>query len=222
MKKLFITIFLFALFVSSVSFVLSRKNHTSGPPINEGMKTKYAFLVIDMQKDFLDVGGKLPVDSVQGNMALDTINAILDSVRSENALIVYIGNEFEQSDSDNEGRKYAAIKGSDGSKLCSRLRIVGNTYFAKNQGDAFSNEAFDRFLRDQAVTNLIVTGLYAEHCVLDTIEGGLDRKYAVSVIPEGVATTDNEAHSRAIASYTKKGVNVITLDDAVAVLSQKG
>jgi hypothetical protein len=56
-------------------------------------------------------------------------------------LPIYIGNEFGKLDPLNIFRNFSAIRGTDGCGLDARLRMVGDIYFSKEEGDALSNRA---------------------------------------------------------------------------------
>ena len=45
---------------------------------------------------------------------------------------------------------------AEGSRLASRLKVVNNIYYSKDQADAFSNDEFDRYLRNRSTTKVSI------------------------------------------------------------------
>jgi nicotinamidase-related amidase len=186
-------------------------SHTKGKLIESDIPDKYAFLIMDIQKDFMTVEGKLPVNNEQAQTVLKTINTIVETVDVNEIEIVYIGNEFSPSDRiANWFRNYASLKGEEGSQLDSRLKIVNNIYFSKNQLDAFSNDKFDQYLRNKKVNKLIIAGVFADQCVLATARGALQRGYKVTILSDGVAAKSDEDLKEALQKYKEDGVTVMS------------
>lgn len=99
-----------------------------------------ALFVLDVQKDFTGDKARFPVAKNQVKPMIENINKIISNRNQEKMYIIYIGNEFERYQFiSNWFRNQAALKGSPGAQINEQLKIVNNNYFAKNQGDAFSN-----------------------------------------------------------------------------------
>jgi len=196
--------------------------HTEGKPIQQGLPTKYAIIIIDMQEDFILPTGKLPVDRNQARTAVLSINSLLSAVNSNGVEVLYVGNEFSPSDSiGNWFRNHAAIAGQEGAKLVSSLTVINDIYFAKEKPDAFSNAEFDTYLREKKVNHLIMTGVFADQYVMSTAKGALQRHYTVTVIPEAVAAKNNKNHENAIQKFRKLGVKILSTDHVVMQLNKK-
>lgn len=71
---------------------------------------KSALLVIDVQKDFTQSSGRLPVDLNHAARMIANINAIVASTDTEILLPIYIANEFRKFDPLNIFRNFSAIR----------------------------------------------------------------------------------------------------------------
>ena len=190
--------------------------HTEGEPIQQGLPTKYGIVIIDMQEDFILPTGKLPVDRDQSRKTLQSINSLLAAVNINRVEILYVVNEFSPEDTiGNWFRNHAAIAGREGTKQVADLTVVNDTFFIKDNPDAFSNVEFDAYLRDKKVNHLILAGVFADLCVMSTAKGGQQRQYKVAVIPEAVAAKNNKNHATAIDKFQKLGVEIFSIDDAI-------
>ena len=101
-----------------------------------------ALLVLDLQVDFVDPAGRLPISRDQISPVLAAANRAIAAANGHLA-VAYIGNEYGFWDiPGNWFRRGAAMKSSFGSALDPLVtRIAGAPYFAKHRGDAFSNDA---------------------------------------------------------------------------------
>jgi nicotinamidase-related amidase len=170
---------------------------------------KTALLVLDMQRDFLEDAGRLPVarDQVAGLIA--STNALIESAAASGALVVYILNAFPRSAwLANLFRRGAAIEGSTGAELDPRVLVRGSNRFTKTRGDAFSNRALEAYLRERGVERVIIVGVFANACVKATVRGALARGFGVTIVRDGVAAGDDRARRNAIAAMERRGALV--------------
>lgn len=169
-----------------------------------------AFLVLDIQKDFTDHNGRLPVAKHQVKPMIDNINYIIKKGSLEGWHIIYIGNEFERNQFiSNWLRKNAAIKGSIGSQLNEKLILVNNNYFSKKQGDALSNQNLIDYLKENSIQNLIISGLFAEGCVSATVKGAIKRNFNVTIIEDAVAGANDKNRDKALTKLQLTGASVL-------------
>jgi nicotinamidase-related amidase len=216
------SLFFFAVLLCTLWYCAGCSPHTEGDPIQQGLPTKYGIIIVDMQEDFILPKEKLPVDRNQARKTVRSINSLLAAVHTNGVEVLYVGNEFSPEDSiGNWFRNHAAIVGQKGTKLVADLTVVNDTYFTKDKPDAFSNSAFDAYLRDKKVNHLILTGVFADQCVMSTAKGGLQRRYTVAVIPEAVAAKNSKNHEEAIKKFRKLGVDILATGDTIKQLNRK-
>ncbi len=193
---------------------------TSGPQIDAYDTPGTALLIMDMQVDFLSDKGRLPVAQEQVPNMLKIVNSVLERTDMLKIEPIYIANAFSPFDViSNLFRNQAAVAGSDGARLDPRLTVKGNTIFLKDKPDAFTNPALDAYLRDRRINTLIVAGVFADQCVLATVQGALNRGYKVTVLKEAVAAATANNQKEACTTMKNKGATV--LDYATIVPPKK-
>ncbi len=172
---------------------------------------KAAVLVLDLQKDFLADDGKMVVERRQIPGMLAATNAVIEQARTQNHVVVYIGNEFSPGDwLMNLFRRGAAVKGTPGTAMDPRVTIVSPYYFPKQQGNAFTNPALEPFLRGKGITELVVTGVYSDGCVKETTEGALRLGFPVTVLSDAVASSTSRRNEQALRDMSQAGAQVLS------------
>ena len=188
---------------------------TSGEPIDSGLEQKPAFLVLDVQRDFMNPAGAFPVDEAQADAAIDVINELLSTL-PDSAVVVYARNTFAEDDVANPFRGNSAIVGSEGAELDERLLITDAPVFDKEESDAFSSGSFDAFLRENEITDVYMSGVYADGCVFATGLAAQQRGYDVTIVEDAVANGDDQSLEAAFETHIAYGFSLIESDDVVA------
>jgi nicotinamidase-related amidase len=176
-------------------------------PRNEGPKT--ALLVLDMQEDFLGDKAKMPINQEQIPAITAVVNSLIDEFEKNGQPIIYIKSEFPKIAIGNRIRNHAAIKGSPGTDIYKKIRISGDAIFSKKVPDAFSNPDFEKYLAANQINRLVITGVYADQCVLTTTLAALKKKYQVTFIRNGVGSSSEKAVNKACEKVKNKGGEVI-------------
>lgn len=171
--------------------------------------TKTVLLVMDMQEDFLGEKAKMPINKEQIPAITAVVNSLIDEFERNGQPIIYIKSEFPKIALGNRIRHHAAIEGSPGTDLYAKIRISGKVIFSKKKPNAFSNPEFEKYLVENQVNQLVITGVYADQCVLDTALGALDRKYQVKFVKNGVGSSSEKAVNKACEEVKKRGAEVI-------------
>jgi nicotinamidase-related amidase len=175
-------------------------------------KFNQALLVVDIQNDFTGQQAKMPVDQFQSDEIIKNINKLVECAQRLKLRVVYIGNEYNFFDPLNIFRNFAAIQGSEGAKLDPRLVVSNLNYFSKKTGDAFSNPELRVFLKQNDISEVLVTGVYAEACILQTTKGALRNGFYVKVVADAIGTKSQEKRKRCLDEYRKMGVEVVETD----------
>jgi nicotinamidase-related amidase len=176
---------------------------------------KRALLIIDVQNDFTGEKARMPVDKGQANTMITNLNRLTDALDPAETEVIYIGNEYEKWDLLNVFRNFAALKGSEGAKLDQRLRKIGQAYFSKKRGNAFSNPELGAYLRKLGASDLFISGLKAEFCVYATVKAALKRHYKTTVLTDCIATTSEKKRQALIGKYRKLGANTLKSDQVI-------
>lgn len=197
------------LFTLIVCWVSACSMATHGEKISENLPAKRMLLVLDMQNDFLDSLGQLPIGSGQSEELIAFTNSRIQYYKSEKQSVVFVVNEFPANDFlANLFRNDAAIKGSEGAEIIPEISIGKHYKFSKHAPDAFSNPQFDLHLREQGVTEIEIVGVFADQCVLSTIQGGINRGYRFVVNSKGLGAKTQEDIEEALNDMRAMGVVV--------------
>ena len=165
---------------------------TKGPAIDIASRPKTALVVIDVQEDFTRNTGKNAFQADLRDAALAEIGRQVQASRAAGHEIVFIKNVFR------DWPVIAAMKlvaggigtpGREGLRLDRSLTVGDAPVFEKSVGDTFSNPAFEAWLAEKQVGNLILVGLDACHCVQLTARGALARGYKVEILEPATLTT---------------------------------
>jgi nicotinamidase-related amidase len=176
-----------------------------------------ALLVLDMQEDFLGEKAKMPISREQIPAITAVVNSLIDEFEKNGQLIIYIKSEFPKIALGNRIRHHAAIVGSPGTNIYGKIRICGNVVFSKKKPDAFSNPELEKYLIANQVNQLVITGVFADQCVLSTTLAALDRKYRIKFVRNGVGSLSNQAVNKACEKVKKKGAEVIEFQPHVRI-----
>jgi maleamate amidohydrolase len=170
-----------------------------------------AVLLMDLQKDFLDVEkGRLPIDRQSAQVVLKTANEILSKRVLAEALPILVMNQFPVTDRiANFFRKGSAIAGSVGAELDSRLEDHAQVkVVVKVSPSAFSNSELQQYLRAQDVRELYVLGVFAEGCIRATVLDAMKLGYVVHVIADAVATNASWKKRCALWAMKRAGARI--------------
>jgi nicotinamidase/pyrazinamidase len=202
MKRFMLMMAIFMM-ISGFSFV------AGGNPIQQYEHPKTALLVLDMQEDFLDEKGKAPINKEQIPGVTAVVNSLIDEFEKSGQLIIYVKSEFPRFALGNRIRRHAAMEGSLGANIYSKIRVSGTAVFSKKNTDAFSNKEFEKYLVDHQVNRLVVTGVYADQCVLETTLEALKRNYQVKFVRNGVGDRSEKEVNKACEKVQEKGAEII-------------
>jgi nicotinamidase-related amidase len=175
-----------------------------------GMTTKRVLILLDLQVDFLDPNGRLPIASDQIVPLLRAVGAAVDHAIAAGNPVINVGNEFRMtSPISNAFRRFAAMKGSHGSEWDPRAPRGSAGYFPKASGDAFSNPALGKCLSDLGASQIAICGVYASQCVLRTTRGAVARGLQVQVVADAIGDTSGSARAHAIGRLREAGAQII-------------
>lgn len=135
-----------------------------------------AFLIIDMQKAFVD--NPKSCGSIQD--ALEYINETSKLFREAKMPVILI-----QDEEAGEGPE------SEGYALMDQLLVEESDYrISKFHSNAFWDTGLEALLKKLEVEFLVISGFAAEYCVLFTYNGAVERNYNVSILQHGIGGFD--------------------------------
>jgi len=178
-------------------------------------------LALDLQRDFLEDDGRMPIARAQVPGLLAVTNAVTAAAAEHGVKVIYISNEFPRSQClANFFRRGAAIAGSPGGEIDPRVVRRSSMYVSKAEGNAFSNPALGAFLRVGGADEVIVLGLFAGACVAATTRGAMRAGYRVTLVRDAIGAASDWARDRALAKLQRAGAQVTSGDEVVARCSR--
>lgn len=165
-------------------------------------------LLLDLQRDFLAKNARFPIAREQIETVVAVNNRLVEAASSRHWKIVAIYNSYSPWDLQNLFRSFAAIRNSSGAEIDARVNVTDIPRFSKTEGNAFSNPSLNEFLRSQDVGSVVLTGVFAEACVLRTARGALRQGYKPIVVEDGVGGGSAESKSRALKTMSAEGIEV--------------
>ncbi len=141
-----------------------------------------ALLVIDMQNDYLRENRK-KMFSYDTARLTASVNALVRRY----GLVIYIRHIIQNLPTNRLLFGYS-IAGTAGADLYGGLDIVSDYCFDKYFGDAFTNRALGKLLREQGVEVVHLCGLDECGCVAATALGAVKRGFKAEILKKGTAT----------------------------------
>lgn len=191
------------------------------------MTKSSALIVIDMQRDFLDVGGYAATAGLDVSALRKPIPFILDLLgvaRKTNMLVVHTreGHRPDLSDcpptklarSRNTGAQIGCagplgkllIRGEYGHDIVDELKpIVGEPIVDKPGYGAFHQTDLAQILDNHDIKHLYICGVTTEVCVHSTLREAIDRGYECVLVGDACGSANAELHDAAIKMVAVEG-----------------
>jgi len=185
--------------------------------------SRYAVLVVDMLYEF--VRGRLR--SPQAESIVPNIVKIVEKAREKKIPVVHVVDAHLPTDI--EVRfiwGHHAMKGSPEAKIIPELEPKTDLEFVleKRWYSGFRDTGLDSLLRDLEVTDLIITGIATNICVLHTVADATYHRYKVYVVKDataaiGLIDTAEKEHEYALMymSLVYKA-NIVTTADVLRLI----
>lgn len=160
-----------------------------------------ALLVVDVQRDFVDRGGRLYFEGAE--KVVPVVVDWVERFKRENLPIITTQDWHSVDDPEFKIWPPHCVEGTSGARLTEELEKALTGYekhFAvkKSRYSAFYNTNMDELLRELSVDEVYVCGVVTHICVLFTVEELRNRDVAVKIITDGVASYDEEFHRVAL------------------------
>lgn len=148
-----------------------------------------ALVVLDLQRDFLGPGARMPVNPQQSDEIRRVAHELVKAFQKAGRPVVYVKTVFSPKDwLMNWGRNFAAVEGGQG------VEWVGpeaspDLWVEKSQSNAFTNPVLGAFL--QGTDEVILVGVFADPfgCIPATGDGAQNLGLLVTVVSDGVGTS---------------------------------
>jgi nicotinamidase/pyrazinamidase len=178
-----------------------------------------ALVLCDLQRSFLEPSGAMPVAQDEVEPLINAVNASVDAAHNQVVPVIYIRDEYSPFQFiGNFSRDYAALRYEAGSAFDPRVNSTAGVSFTKQSPDAFSNDAFESYLETIGIGRLVMAGVFADRCVLETAKSASARGYKVTIISDAVASSSNAARDDALRQLKDSGVQVESSKEFIASL----
>jgi len=178
-----------------------------------------AFVIIDMQRDFLEPGGfgaALGNDVSLLRSAISPIGGVLAACRAAGVLVIHTREGHRPDLSDLPGAKHRRgrfatrigdagpmgrilVRGAEGHDIIAELApAVDEPVIDKPGKGAFYATDLEAILRGRGITQLILAGVTTEVCVHTTLREANDRGFECLVLEDGTASYFPEFHRVAL------------------------
>lgn len=179
-------------------------------------KKKTALLVMDCENDIVHRDGKLAQAMGYGPMVekygtLKHIRAVLDAARAAKLPVIYVTialDKMKPEEFPKRGAFFSAlpniagmalVKGSWGAEIHDDVKPApGDHVIGKCIVSAFARSSLEEILKQNGITDLILTGVATNMVVEGTARDAADRGYSLITVENGVMTSSDEVHQASL------------------------
>jgi len=176
---------------------------------NQNDNIKKALLVIDIQEDATGKTARQPYKKSQA--LVNNVNLVIESSEKKGITVIYIKHEINSNFLNKIIMRNRFIKGTHGSEIDSRIKIVNNYIYSKDKGNAFSNSKLDSFLKQNDINEVFIVGLDATACVYRTSIGAIEKGYKAIVLKDAIVTSNMGRLPKILEKYENKGIILTTI-----------
>lgn len=152
-------------------------------------RRRVALLVVDMLNDFCEDGGAMVLPDA--DVLYPPINALCAAVREAGGHVVWVCDRHQTlDDAEFAKRTPHCLAGTWGAGVVAALdRREGDLELVKRRYSAFFQTDLDLWLRERAVSHVVVAGVVTNICVRSTVHDAFFRGYEVIVPEDACAAT---------------------------------
>ena len=153
--------------------------------------SKKALIIIDIQNDYFE-GGNIPlVNPVEASV---NAGKVLKHFRAKNLPIAHI-----QHVSANPEAMPIFVEGTKGIEIHENVKpLNGEKVFQKNYPNSFRETGLLDFLKENDITEVVITGMMTHMCVDATTRAAFDFGYKCTVVGDACASRDLEISGKTI------------------------
>lgn len=183
------------------------------------MRRKPAFLIINMQNDFVSSHAVLPVAGAQA--VINPLTYILSLFREKHLPVFHIVRVHEPDGSDIElfrAEKFRstpfAVRGTHGAAVIDELTpLPGEHLIEKIRMSAFLGTNLDLMLRTLEVSTVVVGGVQTPNCIRTTVFDAMALNYETILVDDATGAQTREIHDANILDMKNIGVQILSTAD---------
>ena len=154
-----------------------------------------ALLIIDMLNDFILKGAPLEVPSARE--IISNIKIEIGKARENDIPVIYICDSHDEDDPEFERMGWSphAIKGTKGAQVIEELKpIPQDKLITKKSYSGFFKTLLEEVLKEDEISELLVTGCVTNICILYTVADAVQRGYKIKILKNCVAGLNPHDH----------------------------
>ncbi len=200
-----------------VSFFLVRRFYimgsSKGDKIDLTHRNNQLLLVIDIQRGFINI-----TPTKLANQCISNINKVISHTYKLNNQIIYFATVRNKTFFSSIFLFDIPIHGTEGAKIDTGLITNNPVIFEKNLADGFYNNDFVKYLDNNSIKKIFISGMAAEVCVSETIKGALNRGYEVVVIKDTIIPIfGKKSLTRKLNEVENSGALIISVEDYLKI-----
>jgi len=161
------------------------------------MGEKRALLILNMQNDFVFEGGAMTVPGAEA--LVPRIGALASEFRERQEPVIYLCDTHDEDDPEFQHARPHALRETIGAEVIEDLDPQPGDYIIeKTTWSGFFGTTLEEVLRDEAVDDLVLTGVCTNRCVHYTAADAAMRGYGIEVPEETTAARDPGAGKYAL------------------------
>ncbi len=154
-----------------------------------------AVIVTDMLYDF--IYGALKCE--RAVKIIKPIQKLLEKAHKEKWVICYVNDTHDKTDRELAIWGEHAMRGSSGNRVIDELKpINGDKVFEKHYYSAFVNTGLDEYLKANNVDEIIIVGVQAHICVLNTSASAYNLGYKIKAPSNCIEAFDQASYDMAM------------------------
>lgn len=186
-------------------------------PFTVSSSQRCCLVLIDLQRDFLEPTGRMPIGASRAETVLGRAHSLLAVAKEGQVDLVFVVSAFPSEDRiGNFFRKYSAVKGTPGAQFHPSIVTDGFPVFTKSTSDAFANPELRSHLIKLGIERLAMAGVYAEGCVRATANSGVKLGYKVTVLADAVESDKDWKKRLGLWSMRRNGAAIMTCEGFMA------
>src|SRR4030095_5980875 len=171
-------------------------------------ESKKALLVIDVQENLLDPRSRVHIDPTAVFSFTNILNKTIEFFQANQLPVLYIVNEWRNPVL-NVLTGNVCKKGAKGTGIAKKVNIVNEKIYSKSKMNALSNKQLCLFLKENGISELYITGLFAEACIKSTAIAAIKNNYQTTIIEDAVGSRNVKRKLVALLYCERKGATIV-------------
>ncbi|QBQ41787.1 cysteine hydrolase [Sphingobacterium psychroaquaticum] len=153
--------------------------------------SKQALIIIDIQNDYFENGALELVNPIEASL---NAGKVLEHFRKNNLPIAHI-----QHISANPAESPVFVEGTSGAEIHENVKpLAEEKVFQKFYPNSFRETGLGEYLKENEVTEVIITGMMTHMCVDATTRAAFDFGYKCTVLGDTCASRDLEINGKTV------------------------